>query len=413
MTWLKRGEFGKIAGMEQISHSHGAASNKRIGVVGCGARLRRVLSLLMERDPSVRITAVFDPLASSLEALKTELAPNVVVCGSSKEVCERADVDWVFIGSWNCFHAEQVCEAFAAGKDVFCEKPLALSVEQSRQMLAAQKASGRIFALGLVLRYSPLYREAKKLLAAGSIGKLISFEFNETLAFNHGGYIHGNWRRKCEYAGTHLLEKCCHDLDLALWLTDAVPTRTASFGNCNFFLPENAHHVKRLGPSPKNGRPAYQEWADPERVDPFGTDKDIVDNQVAILEFESDLRCTFHTNCNAGIPERRFYMLGTEGSMIFDAMTGRIELRRIGWNEPTQVYTVTHGSSHAGGDEMMAGELIGVLRGERAPAAGFVEGVRSMALANAIDASMNEGRMVDLRPIWRELEGEFGALFSR
>lgn len=384
----------------------------RIGVIGCGARLRHVLGRLLSQANPPRVVAVYDPSADSVARLKTALAPNVIVCASARELCARADVDWVFIGSWNCFHAEQVCEAFAAGKDVFCEKPLALSPAQARTMLAAQQASGRTFALGLVLRYSPLYREAKKLIEKGTIGKLVSFEFNETLGFNHGGYINGNWRRKTQNAGTHLLEKCCHDLDLALWLTDGVPTRVASFGGRNFFVPENACHAQRLGVSPKNGRPAYQEWDDPDGLNPFTSDKDIVDNQVAIFEFKNGLRCTFHTNCNAGMPERRFYLLGTEGSMIFDAMTGKLEYRRIGWDSPTVAYQITEGSSHAGGDDLMARELIDVLHGKRAPAAGLAEGVRSLALANAIDTAMHTHAVVELSATWQGLERDFGRLFS-
>lgn len=384
----------------------------RLGVVGCGRRLRGVLNLLLAQDPTLAVAAVYDPDPQSIQTFRSELAPQVAVCRSSRELCERADVDWVFIGSWNRFHSEQVREAFAAGKHVFCEKPLALSLDEARATHAAQKGGGSVFALGLVLRYSPLYRQTKKLLDEGMIGSLVSFEFNETLPFNHGGYIHGNWRRKRENAGTHLLEKCCHDLDLALWLTGARPTRAASFGGRSFFRPENAHHAARLGRSPDNGRPAYRAWDDPHGIDPFNNDKDIVDHQVALIEFSGGLRATFHTNCHAAIPERRFYLLGSEGALRGDAFTGRIEVRRVGWNEPTVVHSLTDGHSHAGGDALMARELVDVLHGRRDPAAGFAEGVRSLALANAIDTAMDEGRVVDMNPTWRELEAEFGPLFE-
>lgn len=384
----------------------------RIGVIGAGSRLRNVLDkLTLAQGESLNITAVYDPDKQSVEALRANLAPDVAVCDTAENLCARSDVDWVFIGSWNSFHADQVCKAFAAGKHVFCEKPLALSVDEARAMYRAWKASKRIFALGLVLRYSPLYRKAKQLLEDNVIGDLVSFEFNETLSFNHGGYIHGNWRRKRENAGTHLLEKCCHDLDLALWLTNGKPIRVASFGNCSFFKPENSVIARKIGNSPENGRPAYRAWDDPTGIDPFNDDKDIVDNQVAVLEFVDDVRATFHTNCNAGLPERRFYMVGTEGTLRFDAMSGCIELRQVGWSEPSIIYSVTEGSSHAGGDELMAKELLEVLCGRCAPKAGFAEGIRSLVLANAIDRAMEVGSVVDLKSEWNSLENEFGPLF--
>ena len=64
---------------------------------------------------------------------------------------------------------------------------------------------------------------------------MISMEFNETLGFNHGGFIMGDWRRLTENSGTHLLEKCCHDIDLVNWMLESIPVKVASFGGVNFF----------------------------------------------------------------------------------------------------------------------------------------------------------------------------------
>ena len=253
-----------------------------------------------------------------------------------------------------------------------------------------------------MLRYSALYQRVHDTLRAGKIGDIISFEFNETLGFNHGGYIHGDWRRWRKLAGTHLLEKCCHDLDLAMWLIDDVPVRVASFGGLDFFLPANIKHMRRIGRSP-DGKEAYRSWPHPRGINPFTSKKDIVDNQVAILEFASGIRATFHTNCNAGIPERRFYILGTEGALRADLYTGEIELRRIGWKPKPEFWKPTSGDGHGGGDEVMAVGLAKTLLGKAAPKAGMPEGVRSLAVALAIDKAMDTGRVVDLRPTWKQL----------
>jgi predicted dehydrogenase len=154
---------------------------------------------------------------------------------------------------------------------------------------------GRTFFFGLVLRSAPLYQKVHDLITSGAIGDLISFEFNETLAFNHGGYIFGNWRRHRAVAGTHLLEKCCHDLDLANWIVGSLPTRVASFGGKNFFIPKYQHQVDQIGPD-ANGQPAYSGWTDRHRTNPFSGTADIFDNQVAILEYANQVRATFHTN---------------------------------------------------------------------------------------------------------------------
>jgi predicted dehydrogenase len=367
----------------------------KIGLIGAGARLRHVVKLLCEMAPDVRVVGIFDPDEAAIRACLEEVSQAADVCGSVEELVSRADVDWVFIGSWNCLHVEHAIAALEAGKHVFCEKPLALNLAEATRLHQVWKASGCTFALGLVLRYSPLYREAQRMLKQGRIGQLMSFEFNETLTFNHGGYIHGNWRRHSRYAGSHLLEKCCHDLDLALWFADAAPKRVSSFGGCNFFVPENRGQQERIGPN-KAGQPAFQTWPDPHGVNPFTADKDIVDQQVAIIEFASGVRASFHTSCLSALPERRFCLLGTEGSLRFDAYSGKLELRRIGWDEPLESSQPINGDGHAGSDEPMCRELAECLAGRRPPAAGIDEGIRSLRLAEAIDTAMREGRVVVL-----------------
>lgn len=362
--------------------------------------------ILREQVPQLAITALCDPDADALAAFRANLAPGAEVCSSAEALCGRADVDWVFIGSWNCHHAAHAVAAFRARKHVFCEKPLALSHEEARAMRDAWRASGCIFVHGLVLRYSPLYRKARSLIEEGHIGQLLSFEFNETLVFNHGGYIHGNWRRHRHIAGTHLLEKCCHDVDIAHWLAGDLPVRVASFGGCTFFRPENAGCAERIGPS-ADGKIAFRAIRDPQGVSPFNDDKSIVDHQVAILEFARGVRATFHTQCVAAIPERRFYLLGSEGTLRLDTYAGRIELRRIGWNEPMLVFAPGKGDSHGGGDGPMARELAEIMLGRRSPLVGFTEAIRSLTTVFAIDAALDQGCVIDLRPRWAAVAKDF------
>jgi len=374
-----------------------------LGLIGCGGRLTGVADKIIHECPTARITALFDPEPRAIAAARKQFGQDISVCASMAELAARTDVDWVFIGAWNCHHAAPTIAAFRAGKNVFCEKPLALSLADARAMHQAWQASGKTFAFGLVLRYCALYERIHDLLRAGKIGKIISFEFNETLAFNHGGYIHSDWRRWRKLAGTHLLEKCCHDLDLAMWFMEDVPIRVASFGGRDFFTPANVRHIRRIGSSP-DGAKAYCSWPHTCRpVNPFTAKKDIVDNQVAILEFASGIRATFHTNCNAGIPERRFYIVGTEGSLRADLYTSEIELCRIGWKPKTERWHLDLGEGHAGGDEVMAAGMAKTLLGKAAPKAGMAEGVRSLTVALAIDQAMDTGRVVDLRPTWKQL----------
>jgi predicted dehydrogenase len=304
------------------------------------------------------------------------------------------------IASWNCFHREHTVAAFKAGKHVFCQKPLATNLADAMAMHRAWKKSGKMFNIGFTLRYSPHYRKIRQLIEEGAIGDLISMEFNETLDFNHGGYIMGDWRRLRKNAGTHLLEKCCHDIDLVNWMVGSLACRVASFGGLNFFTPANEKHMTRLG-SDSRGRKAYCTWPGLICENPFTSDKDIVDNQVAIIEFVNGVRASFHANCNSGIPERRMVLCGTEGAIRADVLTGSIELRRIGFDTKIEQVPAGVSGGHGGGDDVLAGELAESMLHGKPPSVGLDAGLKSAITCFGIDKAMDTGRVVDMMPIWK------------
>lgn len=374
-----------------------------IGLIGCGGRLRTVMKAILDEAPpeSIRVGAVYDPDPGSREALCQELGYQCKNQLSEEALVNDPEIDWVFIGSWNCHHARQAILAMNAGKHVFCEKPLAISLEECLAIKEVARKSERIFAFGLVLRYSPHYQQIMEVIRSGALGKSVSFEFNETLDFNHGGYIFGNWRRERRYAGTHMLEKCCHDLDLANWIIGSLPVRVASFGGKNFFERANAGQMERIGLNEK-GQQAYCTWLDPHRINPFDEQADIFDNQVVILQYANGVRGTFHTNCNAGLPERRFYICGTEGALRADLISGIMEIRRIGWD--TEIERIDTGAKggHGGGDEEMGRAMVETLLCGKAPLASIEEGIQSAVVAFGIDRSADEGCTVDLYPAWKQ-----------
>ncbi len=378
-----------------MSRQHG------IGIIGCGGRVRSLARYLGELCPdNVSFVALSDPRPESIADTQAALRTDATVYADYHDLLADPRVEWVMIGSWNCFHREQTVAAFEAGKHVFCEKPLATSVEDCLAMLAAWKRSGLKFNIGFTLRYSPHYRKIKELVSQGAIGRVISMEFNETLDFCHGGYIMGDWRRLTANAGSHLLEKCSHDIDLVNWLLESRASRVASFGGLDIFRPENASFVEKIGPN-CNGRPAYQTWPGTVNLHPFTSDKDLLDNQVAIIEYENGVRATFHTNCCAGIPERRMYMCGTEGAIRADVIAGRIELRRVGFEPETEVHDAGVAGGHGGGDEILVRSLMECIVHNAEPFTGIEDGLASAFTCFAIDEAERSGSVVSMESYWK------------
>lgn len=378
----------------------------KIGIIGFGRRLKSLALELAREHPEIEIAAVSDPSPTACAKAVGAFGRSLAVCESYQELLARPDIGWVMIGSPNHLHRAQAIDAMQAGKHVFCEKPLGICMEDCIAMRDAQLRTGVMFFIGFTLRYSPHYTRIKQIIEEGRIGRLVSMELNETLAFNHGGYIHQDWRRHTRLAGTHLLEKCCHDIDIANWLTGSLASRVASFGGLNMFTPDQSHHVDRIGLDPVSGRAAFMTMVEASG-NPFTADKDIIDNQVAIIEYASGVRSTFHTNCAAAQPERRSYLVGTEGTIQADMISGEIKLRRIGWDTPTVLFNSLEGGSdagHGGADPQLLRSLSRCILEGTAPRASIAEGMKSAVTCFAIDEAMKTGSVICLDAMWRRAE---------
>jgi predicted dehydrogenase len=378
-----------------------------IGVIGMGGRVGGLVRKLLAHERGVRLAAVCDPSDAAVKNAAAWSDDRAVICNDPCELVTRDDIDWVWVGSPNHLHREHAVAALQAGKHVFCEKPLATTLDDCLAIRDAWRTSGCRFVLGFTLRFSPHYRRIRELLDEGVIGDPVSVEFNETLDWNHGGFIHRDWRRHRELAGTHLLEKCSHDFDLVNWFTASRVTRAASFGGLRLFTPEHEGEMRRIGPGP-DGKPPFCAWPVPpgSAEHPFTEDKSIIDHQVAILEFASGVRATFHTNCAAGIRERRMLLLGTRGAIRADVIDGRIEYQRIGWDQPRRAVEPVASGDHGGGDEVLIDEMARCMLGGDEPAVGLQAGLESAVACFGVDEALDTGRVVDLTPLWRRVDDE-------
>ncbi len=383
---------------------------KRIGVVGFGRRIDHVLKNVTKlSDGRVTVVAYHDPSAKAAERVQAAY-PGIRSCHSVEEVVTASDVDWVFIGSFNALHSGHAVAALDAGKDVFCEKPVATTREQCMDIVAARKRNpSKQFIVGFVLRYSVFYRTMKEWIEAGRLGQLISMEFNETLSPYHGASMHGNWRRKSEWSGPMIVEKCCHDMDLMLWMTGSQPARVASFGGLTFFKPENAHH-NDMYPVGEEGYRYYDRGlatgyavGDEENITPFNDDKDTIDNQVAIMELENGVHISFHFCMHSAQQERRFYMCGTKGTIRGNVLTGTLEYTPVGWDAKTETIRPIAGDDHGGAEEPMAQDVLDcMLRGAPTPTT-LEDGLRASFTCFGIEEARETGAVINMHPYWVDL----------
>lgn len=139
------------------------------------------------------------------------------------------EVDAVSIVSPSAMHCEQVALALAAGKHVFCEKPMGVSLSECAKVAEAVAAHpDLVFMLGFLRRYDDSYQYARRIVAAGEIGRIVLFR---SYTQDHIRYIDGALAF-APHSGGHFLDMSVHDIDVARWFIGSEPERAWAVGGC-------------------------------------------------------------------------------------------------------------------------------------------------------------------------------------
>lgn len=194
-----------------------------IAVIGFG-RMGKIYAQTLDELEGARLIAVATKaLDNEGDMLSQYDVPHVF--DDAAEAFALEAVDAVVIATPTSTHCELVLQAAAAGKAIFCEKPLALSISDSQRMIDAVEAAGVPLQVGFMRRYDPPYIEAKAAIDAGKIGRPVTFK----------GIGRDPFCPRPEFAdpvhsGGLIVDMGIHDMDLARWLMDAEVERVTAEG---------------------------------------------------------------------------------------------------------------------------------------------------------------------------------------
>ncbi|MCP5109298.1 MAG: Gfo/Idh/MocA family oxidoreductase, partial [bacterium] len=149
----------------------GANDRIVVGQIGCGGRGRYELSIC-KRNPQVRVAAVCDVYQPLVDKAKELAGGNVDGFQDFRRIIERDDIDAVFVSTPDHWHALATVMACQPGKDVYCEKPLSLTIDDGRQMVRAARKYNRIVQTGSQQRSAPHFQQAVELIQGGHLGKV-------------------------------------------------------------------------------------------------------------------------------------------------------------------------------------------------------------------------------------------------
>ncbi|OGO50809.1 MAG: hypothetical protein A2148_03800 [Chloroflexi bacterium RBG_16_68_14] len=148
------------------------------------------------------------------------------------ELISSPEVNTVYVCTPTAEHKELVLKAAAAGKHVFCEKPLARTLADAQEMYQAVRAAGVRHQVGLVLRHSPIFTVLKELISDPKLGRLMTVLFRDDQFFPILGGYASDWRKDFAVTGGGtLIEHSIHDLDLLTWLAGEVESLRAETRN--------------------------------------------------------------------------------------------------------------------------------------------------------------------------------------
>ncbi len=180
-----------------------------VGVIGTGGMGTRHAETLTFRVPGARVAGVTDLDSSRAEKLAARCGPDVTVFENEQALIRDHGIDVIVITTPDDTHAGLVMECLQHDKPVFCEKPLATTVEDARRIVEAEAGSGRkLVQVGFMRRYDPQHLDVKSAIDSGAIGQPV--------------LLKGTHRNAGARPGTSsesiLVNSAVHYLDAARWI---------------------------------------------------------------------------------------------------------------------------------------------------------------------------------------------------
>lgn len=219
---------------------HTTGNKARIGFIGPGSRGCFLLGFLA-KNPKADIVAVCDIYQPSIDnALK--IVPKAKVYKDYKALLENKEIDAVIIAVPLYLHKEIAIAAFEAGKHVFCEKALSMTVKDCWEMYMKHKETGKVFFTGQQRLFDPRYIKTMEMVHSGMFGEI---EGIHTFWYRNGDWRRAvpspdmerfiNWRLYKEYSRGLMTELGCHQLQIGSWAMRSIPNKVMGHGAITYW----------------------------------------------------------------------------------------------------------------------------------------------------------------------------------
>jgi len=333
----------------------------RIGLIGAGRMGMTFAHHLVNSVAEAELAAIADAHGKTAANAAAQFGVESTY-SDYRSLLEQKDIQAVVIATPTNTHPEVIRASAVAGKHIFCEKPLALSLPECDAAIAAVNSAGVKLQLGFMRRFDAGYAGAKKKIEQGVIGKPVMFKSTgrdpkrTSLEF-----------ARRENSGGLIADMAAHDFDLARWLMGSEVAQVSSEGGCLVY-------------------PELSQAGD-------------IDNAVINLKFANGAIGNVDVSRNAVYGyDIRTEVLGSEGSLIISKIrqTPILVLTRAGVTHDTVPYFMERFA------EAYAAEIrdfVACIREDREPAVTGQDGRCAAAIGIAATRSLDEGRPVKVSEV--------------
>jgi len=333
-----------------------------VGIVGFGARagIRREVHRPGEGS---RLTAICDLSEPSRAAARDEY-PDALVTDSLDELL-ASGVDAVMVLTPDDTHAKIAIRALEAGVAVFCEKPMAIDLDDADAMLSTARRTGARLYIGHNMRHMPVITLMRDLISEGRIGEVKAIWCRHFVG--HGGdYYFKDWHADRRRTTSLLLQKGAHDIDVIHWLAGSYADRVAAMGSLSVYggIDDRRDRSGERMPdwfSVDNWPPASLTGLHPV--------VDVEDISMVNMHLTNGVLASYQ-QCHF-TPDywRNYTVIGTEGRIenLGDGSGSTVALwnrRHSGSAEPDESFVVptVSDSSHGGADGLLIAEFLRFVR---------------------------------------------------
>ncbi len=387
---------GAAVTMTAASYSRvlGANDKIRLGLIGAGDRGQHDTGLF-KTNPDVEVAAVCDIYAEKIDQVK-QTNPNARGFKDHRELLARKDIDVTLIATPDHWHSVIAIDALNAGKDVYVEKPLTLTIEQGPPIVKAARVNNRVCQVGMQQRSGKHYLQAKhEYMETGRLGKVTlcrtwwhgnSYHLRRAPASlqtqpsnldwahflgplkwrDYDPQQYFNWRAYLDFGGGQVTDLFTHWIDVVhMFMGQEIPIAASAAGGIYEY---------------KDGRTA------PDTIN-------------VLLQYPGEYTATFEATLAPGITGAAVEICGTEGRLWIDR--SRFEFYPKGRNVQPTVVHVEPGNDPL--TQAHVNNFLECVKSRKRPNGDVLIGHRSAQASHLGNISYMQKRRIDFDPVREEI----------